>query len=287
MEPYRPRRKDLPPVPPSLLPRPNNRAATALLPTYLRTGVVHGAAGSAYLEQDHTKLVCAVYGPRWSRRMEYSETGQFACDLKYAPTAQHKRRKRVQADDEKVASQALTQALTPAIRLSQYPKSYIEAYVVVLEDDGGVLPAAMTAVSLALADAQVEMFDLLAAASAHIIAAPATSPSHHSILLDCTATEQQHPTHTASLTLAYLPATHSYPHLQMHGTLPATSDDSDWCDTLLAAAVAGCEQLVASMRVALRDGMVRKVKETEAKEALDRELADSSTAVKVDNGAPV
>ena len=294
MEPYRPRRKNLPPVPPSLLPRPNNRPANALRPTYLRTGVVHGAAGSAYLEQEHTKLVCAVYGPRWSRRMEYSSTGQFTCDIKYSPTAQYKRRKRVQADDEKVASHTLTQTLAPAIRLSQYPKSAIEAYVLVLEDDGGVLAAAMTAIALALADAQVEMNDLLAATSAHLITAPTTSPAQHTILLDCTATEQQHPTHIASLTLAYLPATHSYPHLQVHGILPApatttdsSSDDGDWFDALLVAAEAACEQLVASMRAALREGMVRKVKEAEAKEELDRELAINPVALKVDDSSPL
>ena len=295
MESYRPRRKALPPVPPSLLPRPNNRPANALRPTYLRTGVVHGSAGSAYLEQEHTKLVCAVYGPRWSKRMEYSETGQFVCDLKYAPTAQHQRRKRQQTDDEKTASHTLTRTLTPAIRLAQYPKSSIEAYVLVLEDDGGALPAAMTAVSLALADAQVEMLDLLAAASAHLISTSTTATSH-SLLLDCTATEQQHPTHVASLSLAYLPATHSYPHLQMYGTLPlptaAEASDStaedDWFDGLMEAAVSACEQLVVGMRTALKEGMVRKVKETEAREAFDRELAASpDAALQTGNDAPL
>ena len=278
-------------MPPSLLPRPNNRPANAVRPTYMRTGVVHGAAGSAYLEQDHTKLVCAVYGPRWSRRMEYSETGQFACDLKYAPAAQYVRRKRGQTDDERAASHTLTQSLSPAIRLSQYPKSYIEAYVMVLEDDGGVLPAAMTAVSLALADAQVEMIDILAAASAHIVD---TSPDQHTILLDCTNTEQQHPTQVASLTLAYLPVTRSYPHLQMYGTLPTTAvpselstEEIDWLDALIEAATSACEQLVVSMRAALRDGMVRKVKETEASEALDRELAASPATDIVNDSAPL
>ena len=283
MEPYRPRRKDLPPVPLSLLPRPNNRAVSAVRPTFMRTGVVHGAAGSAYIEQEHTKLVCSVFGPRWSKRMEYSETGQFACDVKYAVTAQHKRRRRAQGDDEKVASSTLTQTLAAAIRLEQYPKSYIEAYVLVLEDDGGVLPAAITAVSLALADAQVEMIDLLAATSAHLVHTPDAPDAQHAVLLDCSAAEQQHPSHLASLALAHLSATHSYPHLQMYGALPAASPpaaaDDDWFDALMAAATGACEQLVASMRVALREGMVRKVKEAEAKEALDRELEDSTTAV--------
>ena len=226
--------------------------------------------------------------------MEYSETGQFTCDLKYSPTAQYKRRKRTQGDDERVGSAALTQALTAAIRLSQYPKSAIEAYVLVLEDDGGVLPAAITAVSLALADAQIEMTDLLAAASAHLVDTTATSTPQHTILLDCTDTEQQHPTHVASLTLAYLPATQSYPHLQMHGALPplptASSEsatDDDCFDALMAAAVSACEQLVLSMRAALREGMVRKVKVAEAREALDRELAVEPAAVNMDDTAPL
>ena len=289
-------------MPLSLLPRAHNRPANAVRPAYLRTGVVHGAAGSAYLEQEHTKLVCAVYGPRWSKRMEYSESGQFACDVKYSPTAQHKRRRRGQGDDEKAASLALTQALAPAIRLTQYPKSYIEAFVMVLEDDGGVLPAAMTAVSLALADAQVEMIDLVAATSAHIVTpAPSQPPT---ILLDCTTAEQNHTSHTAALTLAYLPTTASYPHLQLLGTLPtappapaadsimeAGEEDEEggggWFEALLGAAVGGCEGLVGAMRAALREGMVRKVREAEAKEALDRELVADSVVTKADESAPV
>ena len=63
----------------------------------------------------------------------------------------------------------------------------------------------------------------------------------------------------------------------------------------MGAAVAACDELVAGMRAALREGMVRKVKETEAREALDRELAasgdvdadaDADAAKKGDSNAP-
>lgn len=52
------------------------------------------------------------------------------------------------------------------MQLDKFPKSVIEAYVVVLQDDGGVLPAAITCASLALADAGIDMYDMVASCSA-------------------------------------------------------------------------------------------------------------------------
>ena len=41
------------------------------------------------------------------------------------------------------------------------PKSAIEVFVTVIEDDGGVVAAAITAAGLALADAGIQMFDMV------------------------------------------------------------------------------------------------------------------------------
>ena len=52
-----------------------------------------------------------------------------------------------------------------AYRSPRYPKSSIDVYVTVLSADGGEVAAALTAVSLALAHAQVEMHTLVAGAA--------------------------------------------------------------------------------------------------------------------------
>lgn len=61
----------------------------------------------------------------------------------------------------------MVQALTPAIRLDLVPKSSIDVYVNVLENDGtsSSLAAAISAASVALADAGIEMYDQVAASS--------------------------------------------------------------------------------------------------------------------------
>ena len=46
-----------------------------------------------------------------------------------------------------------------------YPKSQIDVYVTILEDDGCTLAAALTVSGLALADAAIQMFDTLVGAS--------------------------------------------------------------------------------------------------------------------------
>ena len=46
-----------------------------------------------------------------------------------------------------------------------YPKSQIDVYVTILEDDGCTLACALTVAGLALADAGIQMFDLLVGAS--------------------------------------------------------------------------------------------------------------------------
>ena len=50
-----------------------------------------------------------------------------------------------------------------------YPKSQIDVYVTILEDDGCTLAAALTVSGLALADAAIQMFDTLVGASVVMI----------------------------------------------------------------------------------------------------------------------
>jgi ribonuclease PH len=69
--------------------RADGRKANELRRVYLELGVVSQAAGSAYVELDHTKVVCAVYGPHAQAGPEgtFSEGGQLRCDFKIAPFA--------------------------------------------------------------------------------------------------------------------------------------------------------------------------------------------------------
>ncbi|KAJ0398762.1 hypothetical protein P43SY_009830 [Pythium insidiosum] len=148
------------------------QSADELRPTFMKLGVVSGAAGSAYVEFHRTRVVCSVYGPRndTRSRREFSQEGQLVCDFKFAPFADAAgRRERGQDDDELELSSILTQALAPAVVLSKLPKCVVSIFVVVLESDGGELAAAINCASLALVDAAVEMYDVVTAASAAVV----------------------------------------------------------------------------------------------------------------------
>lgn len=56
-----------------------------------------------------------------------------------------------------------------AILLRLYPRAQIDIYVEVLQADGGVLPAAINAATLALVDAGVPMLDLVCACTAGLV----------------------------------------------------------------------------------------------------------------------
>ncbi|KAJ8321833.1 hypothetical protein KUTeg_000304 [Tegillarca granosa] len=57
--------------------RQDKRSADEIRPVFLKAGVISQARGSAYLEQNETKVICAVYGPReLVKREEFSMKGQ-------------------------------------------------------------------------------------------------------------------------------------------------------------------------------------------------------------------
>lgn len=77
----------------------------------------------------------------------------------------------------------LRDALEGVVCLERFPKSVIDVHALVLEDDGGALSAAITCSCLALADASIEMRDLVTACSAVEL--------EGQIIVDPTATEER------------------------------------------------------------------------------------------------
>lgn len=113
----------------------------------------HFAFGDAQVATD---IVCARY------QADYvSETGRLSCNVKVAPFAGVE----VPAELEKELPLLVKPALEPAVVLSRFPKSVVEIHILVLEQEGDVVSAAITCASLAMADAEIEMFDLVAASS--------------------------------------------------------------------------------------------------------------------------
>ncbi|KAL5015201.1 hypothetical protein ScPMuIL_009471 [Solemya velum] len=184
--------------------RQDGRGLGDIRPMFLRAGIVSQARGSAYMEQNQTKVICAVYGPREiARREEFSWKGQITCEFKFATFSCLHRRQPQQDGEEKDFSVQLLEALEPAVCLHKFPKSQVNVYVTVLQDDGSALAAAITCASVALADAAIEMYDLVTGCSARI------SGGH--ILLDPCHTEEyrsekDNTVNNGSVTLGLMPS---------------------------------------------------------------------------------
>lgn len=179
--------------------RIDGRKCDEIRPIYLKSGIVQKANGSSYLETRGTKLVCSVYGPRDNpRKHEYSSTGTITVELSYAPFARTERLS-VHADRQsKEYSGLIIEALHSAICLDSYPKAQIDVYINVLEDNGNTLSHAIVAASVALADAGIEMLDLVTSCSAVF--------NDKLMLTDPTNEEINHADVFGNITVAYLPS---------------------------------------------------------------------------------
>ncbi|XP_053934315.1 exosome complex component MTR3 [Cuculus canorus] len=141
----------------------------ALRPLFARAGLLSQAEGSAYVElSGGTKVLCAAWGPREPAEPGGAAAaaggGRLRCEFRRAPFAGRGARRSPGAaaarEEEREAAAALREALEPAVRLSRYPRARLSVSALVLQDGGSALAAAISAASVALADAGVELFDL-------------------------------------------------------------------------------------------------------------------------------
>ncbi|PSN29919.1 Exosome complex component MTR3 [Blattella germanica] len=133
---------------------------------YIKTGVISQAKGSAYIEQNNTKVICSAFDPREiPRKSDYSLNGELYCEFKFAPFSCSKWKGHQPDAYEKECGLMLRRALEPAVCRHEFPNFQVDVYALVLENDGSALAAAITCAGLALADASVPMYDLVVAAT--------------------------------------------------------------------------------------------------------------------------
>ncbi|KAF9358714.1 hypothetical protein BGX34_008807 [Mortierella sp. NVP85] len=234
-----------------------------LRPIYLKTGLINQANGSAYIELEKTKLACGVYGPRPAKRVGgiLSSKGTLNCEIKFASFSCAKRRGSIRDPQEKELSQVLSQALTPAVRLDLLPKSTIDIYITVLESDGfgSCIAAAITAASVALAHAGIEMLDLVAGCSASYIqtgssstsissGAGTTSESIAQIFMDADLEEEKY--EQGAIVLAYMPSLNEVTHVLQSGKA-----DGSIISKSVEHCVEACNKIYAVMHHALLESI--------------------------------
>ncbi|KAL9657301.1 hypothetical protein ABK040_011521 [Willaertia magna] len=229
--------------------RKDGRTCDKFRDVFMQTGVIKQARGSAYIEfHKSTKVICAVYGPRQiSAKNEFSDKGSLQCEYRVA-TFSHKRRQdpskniAQRREEEKQYGIYLREALESSLLLEKYPKSVIDIYCFVLEDNGSALSAAITCASLALADAGIEMIDLVSACS--------TSELEGQIVVDPTITEQTYA--TGGMVCGYMSNVNEVTQLTQVGdmTLQKVNEAMDLC-------IDGCIKLHQLMQQCLLQKFVK------------------------------
>jgi len=195
------------------------RGPLALRRLCLETSILSTASGSALVELGHTKVLCRVEGPITATD-SFSSTnmdeGVLKCDVKYAPLVGIKPQSSVgntvtTLDSQQVSAGRLNAAtmklesdfngnlhaaLLPSVPLEQFPKCLLTVSITILQDDGSALSACIVAASLALADANVELYDMVASCTVAVLGS--------TILAD--PTEDELAAADASVVLAILPS---------------------------------------------------------------------------------
>ncbi|KAI0818761.1 ribosomal protein S5 domain 2-like protein [Irpex lacteus] len=187
----------------------SGRGPREIRPIYIRPGLISQANGSAYIETEKTKIACAVYGPRQSKSTTYNEKGKLNVERR-APMRD--------AEDRSIGTQ-IHQALLSSVRLELLPKSSIDIFVTIIENDGieGCVSAGSIAASAALADAGIEMLGLVVSCSAAMVG--------KEIWLD--PTEEEASVATATFVYAGMPALGTITSLWQNGRL--TPQESIQC----------------------------------------------------------
>jgi len=191
--------------------RLDGRKFDELRPIAIKAGVVPNADGSASIEQGQTKITVAVYGPRevFPRHLSDPNKAYLECKYDMAAFSTPERSRPGASRRSTEISKIMRDALTPAIFLEKYPKTKIDVYAEVTNANAGTRCAAITAAAVALADAGIEMRD--------IVSSVASGKADGKLVLDMFELEDNYG--EADVPMAMMPRTGEITLLQMDGEL--------------------------------------------------------------------
>ncbi|MBI3859004.1 MAG: exosome complex exonuclease Rrp41 [Thaumarchaeota archaeon] len=151
--------------------RLDGRKWDELRPIRLEVGTVKNADGSAYIEWGKNKIMVAVYGPKevHPKHQVLPDRALLRARYHMAPFSVDDRKNPAPSRREIEISKVTREALVPAVIVEDYPRTAIEVWIEVLQSDGGSRVAGITAASLALADAGINMRDLVVGCSCGIV----------------------------------------------------------------------------------------------------------------------
>jgi len=233
--------------------RLDGRKVDELREIKIKPSIFTRAEGSAMVEWGQNKAIAAVYGPREALPQHIQDPKQALVNFVYrmatfsVPDRKNPRPGRRDVEISKVSSEACARA----IFLERYPNTTIDIYVQILDSNAGTRIAALTAASVALADAGIPMRDLVCGA--------AVGRAGGNIILDLNKEEEDAPD-AVDMPLAILPNTDEIVLLQMDGLLTRKEFDE-----AIELGIKGCKQVHELQKKALKQmyekGMAEQPKE--------------------------
>ena len=134
-----------------------------------KVGVIKRADGSAMFKIGNTWAYAAVYGPRnlHPKFLQDPQKGILRCNYNMMPFSSSGERVRPGGSRRsKEISLVTEKALLPVLDLEEYPNSVVDVFIELPQTEAGSRCAGICAASMALADAGLEMKDLVCAVSA-------------------------------------------------------------------------------------------------------------------------
>ena len=218
--------------------RIDGRRIDELRPIKIEVGVLKNADGSSYVEFGKNKIVVAVYGPKevHPKHMALPDRSVLRCRYHMSPFSVQERKNPAPSRREIEISKVTREALEPTLMLDDYPRTAIDVYIEVLQADGGSRCAGITAASVALADAGINMRDMVAACAAGKV--------DDKIVLDINDEEDKEG--QADMPIAYLPNLNQISLMQVDGIL--SKEEYGKC---LDTAIEGCKKVYQLQKEAL------------------------------------
>lgn len=198
--------------------RLDGRKFDELRPMEAKAGVVPNAQGSASFKCGKTWAIAAVYGPReiFPRFLANPKKGILRCHYAMMPFSGSGERIRPgKSRRAQEISMVMEQALAPVVDLSAFPNSVVDVFIELPQTDAGTRCAAISAASIALADAGIPMKDM--------ISSVAVGEVDGAVVTDLNYNEEAYPAAVSDIPVAMLHNTKEISLLQMDGEISKES----------------------------------------------------------------
>ena len=193
--------------------------------------------------------VVAVHGPREPipRHVADPYRALVRCRYTMAPFSVPERKRPAPGRREVEISKVCKEALQRVVFAEEYPMTVIDVFAEILAADAGTRVTALTAASVALADAGIPMRDL--------VSAVAVGRSFGHVVADLTKFEEDAPD-AVDVPLAVVPGTEEFVLLQMDGRVsPREMDD------MLELGLAKAKEIAEIQRKALKEKYTQVVRD--------------------------